>query len=345
LQRDLGILSRLTGRFWRLFSDEIWPNLTGLLRFVRRREQATLVWPAPDAALGPRVAIIVHYDRRGRVRPGLLRYIAELREAGCDVIVVSNAGHLAASCFAALQACCSAVLVRRNVGYDFGAWQEAMACFGLPRPGTELLILANDSVYGPLGPLAPVLARIDIAAAPFWGLTDSWQHRYHLQSYFLAAGPAVLRSPAWPAFWRTVRPAPNKRFIIRRYEVGLTQALLREGHEVRAVWPYQTLTEMVLNDAEGRRGAPSALQRVRNRHHGNLIRAILGRRALNPTSDLWRLLLIQGFPFIKKELLRLNPGRVLDLADWRDVVAHHFPQARLAELEQDLAISVRNRAP
>jgi hypothetical protein len=44
------------------------------------------------------------------------------------------------------------------------------------------------------------------------------------------------------------------------------------------------------------------------------------RVALNPTSDLWRQLLISGFPFIKRELLRSNPTKVEDVGDWVETV-------------------------
>jgi hypothetical protein len=47
---------------------------------------------------------------------------------------------------------------------------------------------------------------------------------------------------------------------------------------------------------------------------------IARRVALNPTSDLWRQLLLSGFPFIKRELLRDNPTRVEDVGDWVEVV-------------------------
>jgi hypothetical protein len=42
--------------------------------------------------------------------------------------------------------------------------------------------------------------------------------------------------------------------------------------------------------------------------------------AMNPTSDLWRQLLLSGFPFIKRELLRENPAKVEDVGDWAEVV-------------------------
>jgi lipopolysaccharide biosynthesis protein len=59
-----------------------------------------------------------------------------------------------------------------------------------------MVLLVNDSIYGPLAPLEPILARIDLEAADLWGATESWQTRYHLQSFFLAAGRTVLTSPA-----------------------------------------------------------------------------------------------------------------------------------------------------
>ena len=63
------------------------------------------------------------------------------------------------------------------------------------------------------------------------------------------------------------------------------------------------------------------------------------RMALNPTSDLWRQLLVSGFPFIKRELLRDNPTRVEDVGDWVDVVRDVMgadPEPILTDLRQIL---------
>ncbi len=40
-----------------------------------------------------------------------------------------------------LQEICAAVIVRRNIGYDFGAWRDALDFLGLPRAETEEIIL------------------------------------------------------------------------------------------------------------------------------------------------------------------------------------------------------------
>ena len=64
---------------------------------------------------------------------------------------------------------------------------------------------------------------------------------------------------------------------------------------------------------------------------------------MNPTGELWRQLLLAGFPFIKRELLRSNPARVADLADWRDVVAQ-TSAVDLGPIEQQLRRELRDRA-
>lgn len=271
---------------------------------LRSHRQIVSAWPDGPISLGPRVALVCHYDPAGRLRDDLLRYLHELAETGHSVLLVSNSGALQPRALAAARAVCAGVLVRRNVGRDFCAWRDAMERCGLPRPDTRQILLANDSVYGPLHPLAPLLARIRVERG-LWGMTDSTQRGDHLQSYFLLAQCDLLHSLAWSRFWRAVRPLPSKWLMIGRYEVGLTQAMLRAGFRCRALFPHAA--------------------------------AQFGRPAVNPLLDGWRALLEAGMPFVKRELLRDNPTGVADLAAWRDVVAGIAGVAMQRAIEQDLA--------
>ena len=186
-----------------------------------------------------------------------------------------------------------------------------------------MVLIANDSVYGPLRPLDPILAQVDFDHADLWGATESWQTRYHLQSYFLIAGRKALTSEAWRAFWRKVRPVQSKTWVVRRYEVGLTQALIRGGLRCAAIWPYAQLIGDVDPALIGRAGDDDPLATdpsliARRSHAGRIRQGAVARRPLNPTSDLWRQLLQTGYPFLKRQLLRENPSGVLDIAEWRD---------------------------
>lgn len=298
------------------------PEVTSLARFARRPHQLVSSWPPGDHALAPRVAIFAHFDPLGAVHEHTVRYLESLAQAGLCVVFVSNAGRLTPDALARLRPVCATILVRRNVGYDFGAWREAMEVLGLPRPDTEMLILANDSVYGPLRPLSETLDRIRFTEAPVWGLTESWQKNYHLQSYFLAFAPPALQSESWARFWRQVRPAPSKHWIIRHYEVGLTQTLMHAGLPCKAVWPSHELLRTLCDDpANGTTETPPTSPTTAHARQTDRIRTCHANgQHFNPTADLWRQLLQAGYPFIKRELLCSNPTRVADQSDWPAVV-------------------------
>jgi hypothetical protein len=218
----------------------------------------------------------------------------------------------------------------------------------LPRPETRSVTLVNDSVYGPFAPLGPLVKRLDPAQADAWGLTDSWQRRYHLQSYFMRFGRSVLDSPAWQQFWQNVRPLPSKHSIVRRYEIGLTQALLKAGLRCRAIWPYTDLVNRVASAevawSDGKDDHTPPPERLRQRQWRRVLEAAGNRSPLNPTSDLWRQLIEAKYPFIKRELLRDNPTKVADLAEWRNAVALIF-NADIDRVERDLERTLRHRSP
>lgn len=64
----------------------------------------------------------------------------------------------------------------------------------------------------------------------------------------------------------------------------------------------------------------------------------------NPTNDLWLALLAKGFPFIKREMLRLNLGNTPDLVVWHRVVRARAPRMYDCIVE-DLKLSMRGEAP
>ncbi|MGH7193024.1 MAG: rhamnan synthesis F family protein, partial [Candidatus Saccharimonadales bacterium] len=289
------------------------------------------------------------FDRRGAVHEHVVGYLASLAECGLSVVLVTNSARLQPDAMRRLQTLCAGVLVRRNIGYDFGAWREAITQLRLPRPETECLVLANDSVYGPLHPLRETFEKIRLDDAAVWGLTESWQMGYHLQSYFLVFNARAVQSQAWAGFWHAVRPAPSKHWVIRRYELGLTQTMLRAGFDCQAVWPYERLVGAVdallfTPETEGDKRDGDPLVAARVKQASRIRSSAVGRVPLNPTSDLWRQLLCNGFPFIKRELLRDNPTKVDDLSEWRGIVSA-TAELDLSPILLDLKRTLRNRSP
>ena len=313
---------------WRQTRHVTIHTVAGALGRLRSPRQVIRSVPEPGAAFGPKIVLFLHFDSRGHVREAVFDYIGQLAASGRSVIFITNSGKLDPAAEARLAAICGAIVIRRNIGYDFGGWRDTIEHFGLPHADTEEIIIANDSVFGPVRPLETTLLRLDYDKADVWGLTESWQRRYHLQTYFVAFRPRAIRAPEFRQFWASVIPAPAKSYVIGRYEVGMTQAMIKAKLRVEVLWPYEALTKLITRDqlegyfaAETGAGARfDPLELTRWLHILRLRDAIARREALNPTSDLWRHLLLSGYPFIKRELLRDNPTRVEDVGDWADVL-------------------------
>jgi len=336
----------------RRLGQALWWEASAPLGFVAghldRRDHVLAVEPGREPRLGARVALLAHHCDHGRIGPGLRGLAAALAAQGYSVVLASNARRLLPEALDWAREHAALTLLRRNAGYDFAAWRDALRVAGLPAPGTERVLLVNDSLYGPLRDIGPVLDRLDFDAADVWGATDSWQGRWHLQSYFLALGPRALAHPALAAFWAGLVPAMSKAAVVRHYEIGFTRAMLAAGLRCAALWPYARLAGTLARDGGARLARDPALpaphRAVLEDARARLLGAVLAQRPLNPTAELWLPLLEDGFPFIKRELLARNPAGVPGLAAWRAAVEAVAPGAA-AGIEEDLRFRMRQRSP
>jgi hypothetical protein len=296
--------------------------------------------------LGARICVFAHYDRHGEVWPHTRRYLEALAEAGFSIILVSNSPTLTSDSITWLRARCARILLRENRGYDFGAYRDGLLQVGREPGRCSILLIANDSVYAPLAPLGPFLDRMDFTHADVWSATDSWQHRYHLQSYLIAFSGAAMASLAFWNFWDGVRNVRSKWSVIRHYEIGLTAHLLAAKLRCAAVFETHDLVRHAENllhtsaKQEDVGGLPPALRHVAQRALGAAARRV----AVNPTIDLWLLLAEAGSPFLKRELLRDDPNCTPDLAIWHQLLRGRAPDL-YREVVDDLRRSVRHAAP
>jgi len=128
--------------------------------------------------------------------------------------------------------------------------------------------------------------RLGRSQADVVGLTESTLMRPHLQSFFIAYSRRLLRAPIFRAFWDNVGVWADKRQIVRAYEIGWSALLQQLGYSSEALY----------------------MSRYGNLAHTH-----------------WRELIEEcRFPFIKKELLKVNPlGQ--ELADWEAVMQAGCP--------------------
>jgi len=176
---------------------------------------------------------------------------------------------------------------RKNSGLDFGAWQDLLNnhCDA----GASEILFANDSVFGPMTPLRPIMENMRATRSPIWGMVRSEAITAHLQSWFLVMTRDVLDHPAIRRVFQQPFNSMSKPEIVLHGELGLGLAIQAAKLDIAASW-------------SSTRGLARLL-------------------SLHPMHTDWRTVLHSGqAPFIKTELLRDNPSGVASVHLWRSEI-------------------------
>ncbi|MBB2202704.1 rhamnan synthesis F family protein [Gluconacetobacter tumulisoli] len=236
------------------------------------------------------VCLFAHYDPAGRLAPHVRHYLAELTACGMTIhLALSGVRRPDAE---TAQFCARHGIVphpRPNGGLDFGAWQDLLAA-GCAE-GADRIVLANDSVFGPLRHLAPILRAMMDRPADVWGLVESHDVAWHLQSWFLCFTAQALDHPAIRRVLAQPFAAMGKPEIVLHGEVGLGMAIRSAGLRTAAAWT--------------------------DRRTG--LRRLISTNPMH--ADWLSVARSDGVPFIKVELLRDNPCGISWTGHWRALVA------------------------
>jgi lipopolysaccharide biosynthesis protein len=309
-------IARAGGRWLKASALSAYGRSSVLRSYVPPRPRIRERWVGSvDLGTANRVAVFSHFDPRGFVRDFVHYYLQQLRDAGYTIVFVTHAPRLQPVSVERLMRECAIILRQDNAGWDFSAYRAGIET--LPNlSALESLLLVNDSVYGPFYELGALIDRMNLAEGDVWGITDSWERRFHLQSFFILFSKSVLTSAVFESFWRAVRPVKSKSWVISRYEIGLTQAMMAAGFRCRALFPYRVAAMALELKALG----SLTLKRNERRFLRHLLEITDAGIPMNPTHFFWQILISHGCPFLKRELLRDNPARIPGLPRWEEVV-------------------------
>jgi hypothetical protein len=298
---------------------QIWSAFHWLVGHARRlRRYVRKSWAGADPLCDSRMqAVYVHYDKKGMIHNYVLKQLEALLEAGFRTTFVSNSPQFPEKNVAELAPFCRQILWRQNVGYDFGAYKDGISAIGaLDR--VERLLLMNDSVYGPFCPLDKVLGAIDATNTDLWGITDSWQHHYHIQSYFILFLPNAIQSPTFRRFWRHLPYVNWKSWVSHKSELKLTQVFTQRKLRAKVLVPYWDVAMLVLKKLED---LPSDLPAVHRDYLDRIHRLLVQGTPMNAPHVFWETLLTDfSCPFLKREVITANPVKVPFIWRWEEVV-------------------------
>ena len=222
---------------------------------------------APIAAL-ERVAVLAHWAPDCRIDRSVAELASRLTRSGYRLLVVSTAA--GTEPLAWPEPIAEVTTIRRpNIGYDFGSWATALDRYPAIA-GAEFVLMINSSLVGPFDSIDHLVHHFETTTADVWGITDSTQFGQHLQSYCLGfRGRTLLERPV-VGFWKDIRVEGSRDAVIERNELGLSRLLRRERFVTGVAIPHWRVV------GEGQ----------------------------NPVIVGWRRLLDEGFPFVKRQLLR-----------------------------------------
>ena len=263
-----------------------------LSRFFLYNETATEVNTsfAPTLLSASKIAVFAHYSDRVEISASDAFLISQLKVSGFAVVVSSTCTSdpmKHQQLWKQWRHKIDGFITRENIGFDFGSWSAALSSLDLSERDINQIILVNNSVYGPLFPLEPMISDLS-KRGDFFGLTASREFCPHIQSYFLGFNKVVIDHPEFQKYWRGSFSGESKWLTIFRNEIAWERFFTKRGFRSAVL-------------IEESREFPR-----------------------NPLTFLWKDLILQGFPFMKKSLLTHNYDSV-DMGDWEDFLMLECP--------------------
>lgn len=187
-----------------------------------------------------RLLAYVHYDKDHRLSEDDLKTLEIFSGICTQVLFVTNSA-LCQKDLDKAAVYADHMLVRKNVGYDFGAWKDVLFDYGREKAEQfDELILLNNSCFPPVFDICEMFARMEAQGYDFWGNTISPYSPdgsyikeaciyEHLQSYFLVFDAKVVRSDVFWKFWEELPACREFIDVIAKCETKLTKILSDAG--------------------------------------------------------------------------------------------------------------------
>jgi Rhamnan synthesis protein F len=233
------------------------------------------------------IVVIAHFSNNNVITQSLNRFINGFLNKKYSVILVS-ASTSPDLLMLDLELKSKITIIRKpNLGYDFGSWAVAFDKF--PEIlNAENLILTNDSLIGPFEDFSDVIDKLESSSFDITGITDNSQLQYHIQSYLMLFKANAIQNSNVQNLLKSVVHLELKNDVILKYELGLTRTAQLSGLFVGALFPWNLIV------------SPGK----------------------NPSLAGWKRLINIGFPFLKREAVRL--GSHSEVASMKDFISGEY---------------------
>jgi lipopolysaccharide biosynthesis protein len=216
-----------------------------------------------------RLFLFAGYSTNGTLDDALVYYIRELSKCG-DVILYMDS-NCPKSELDRVKKFTIARMATRHYEYDFGSYKRAYEYAKKHKilDNYDFVYMANDSVYGPLHKLKPILEQMESYDTDAWGLTESVHTHYcHIQSWFIGMRESVFKSNWFDTFIMNVKRQEYKYLVTVLYENRFTDLVVENGGTWRC--PFKCPGRSVYNNPKHlfKIGCPFIKKMSFTRHNG-----------------------------------------------------------------------------
>ena len=183
-----------------------------------------------------RLFLFASYDKQGVIDDTVLHYLRCLSGYGDIVFVMDNIAPNAE--LNKLNDIPNVLykLAERHGEYDFGSYKRGFQWAQKNKilSKYDWVYLVNDSVYGPLFDIKKILENLESSGADLVGMID-FKNKFtpvQVQSWFVGLSRKVANASFISNFMKNIRPQTDKQLIVLKYEVGLSQMILRRGYKM-----------------------------------------------------------------------------------------------------------------
>lgn len=187
-----------------------------------------------------RLSIFVHYDKKEIISDEDIRYIKACSEFTQYFVFVTNS-NLKREELDKIRPFAQKIIIRENIGYDFGAWRDAFFELDFEKlKNYDELIFINNSCYLVNNNFRYIFNKMEKRNCDFWGMTlspfledGSYINQKcineHIQSFFQVFKKEVFLNETFIDFLGNIKNEERLVDVIANYETQLTEQLNNAG--------------------------------------------------------------------------------------------------------------------
>ena len=190
-----------------------------------------------------RLCFFAHHDDSNRFADYIFAFIRGLETRGFETIMITTTTDEAE--IERLPRSVKRVLIKNNVGRDFGQWWIALENLEPELHHYDEYLLTNDSFYFPIVDPKPVFDKMDPGNYDLWGMNDSDGETWHLCSYFWVFKRDLFINEFMPRFRKEMVPSYGRWDLIRCFETRYSGLYRSMGYKVGTYVDNKEVVEFV----------------------------------------------------------------------------------------------------